>query len=467
MLAFLEGIRNQDLNQALYAFPWKHSDVGKRFREIILADSSYTPEKWPAFPGNKGLMNDLDTLQLFCQNADAVCLFLEAFTYPDIGTPQSGVMPASGLRRGPVRTQQDADALIASFDLTRLDALSGMNNIRILTPDEATDGAYSANRRLKDVLKTLRTRYDADEICERAAYFSAGGQEYVFAPVLARYKKAWYIVSLSGQLAGKLQISGSTGCIRLIGDAAESAPGEAAQTQEASLLLPWQETGGETPEAAVSLYLDGLRRGDLNAVMSAFGWDTVARHTDLSVYCLETAYYSGSNAWPVFPAGNSLLEQADSAMLVKLRLNRLVYSLADYYTDGAIFDSADWARQGGLPVRSKEDAKAVLGLFDEDRAKRLGALSDISFVSPQEFGQGYNSEALRQNTERYRAAYGADELTELIAVFDIGGEKYVIMPQLLRYGERWYIGNMSSIAAAVFELPLAKCALCRLAEVKR
>jgi hypothetical protein len=41
----------------------------------------------------------------------------------------------------------------------------------------------------------------------------------------------------------------------------------------------------------------------------------------------------------------------------------------------------------------------------------------------------------------------------------------VIMPQLLRYGDRWYISSMNSISAMICGLPLTNCALCRLSDV--
>ena len=466
VVAFLGCLRDQDLGKAMSVFRTEEYGAGGRFRDIILGYSFYTPERWPALPGNTKLEEDINAALLSCQNADDLCLFFAALTYPDSSSWQLGDMRSSTLRTGTVRTDEEAVALLASFDLSILDALAGMDHIRVLKPDEATDGTYSTYRRLATVLDRLRTRYGADEVCERAAYFTVGTKEYVFAPVLGRYGRSWYIISFYGQLAGKLEISGATGSFRLVGDAAEPASAADSDANDAAPLLPWEEIGGATPEEAVALYLEGLRDGDLAKVMSAFAWDTMREHTDLATAALSTSYYSGTNNWPVFPEGSTMLKQLDLAELAKQRLSRLALSLADFLTEGAIFNDQQWMIQRRLPVRSEEDADAVLALFDDTRTELLGGLSNIRFFQPSDYVPGFTSENIQKAEERYRVLYGADELADVIAVFTIGGEEYVIMPQLLRYGDRWYISTLSSVSANLCNLPFTNCALCKLSDVR-
>ena len=465
VIAFLEGLQEQDIGKAMSAFRTESFSAGGRFRDIILSNSFYTPERWPALPGNTQLVADINTAQLMCQYADDLCLFFAALTYPDSSSWRTNSMRSSTLRTGTVRTDDEAAALLASFDLSALDALAGLDHIRVLKPDEATNGTYSTYKRLQTVLERFRIRFGANKICERAAYFTIDTKEYVFAPVLGRYGRSWYIVSFYGYLAGKLDISGATGPIRLLGNAPVPAYADGVSIQSAAPLLPWHEVGGATPEEAVSLYLEGLRNGDLAAVMSAFAWDTMREHTALASAAQLNGYYSGTNAWPVFPEGSELLEQLDLAELAKQRLNRLALSLADFLTDGAVFKDQQWVIQRKLPVRSEEETDAVYALFDETRMEQLGELGNIRFLPPSDYVPGFTQENARKAAERYRVLYGADELSDVIAVFTLGGEEYVIMPQLLRYGDRWYISSMNSISAMICNLPLTNCALCRLSDV--
>ena len=55
---------------------------------------------------------------------------------------------------------------------------------------------------------------------------------------------------------------------------------------------------------------------------------------------------------------------------------------------------------------------------------------------------------------------------EILFTTTIGEEEFVIMPQLLRYGDRWYISTMNSILSIVCNVPLQNCALCKLSAVK-
>lgn len=463
--AYLEGLRNQDIEQMMSVFPWEHFDVSDRFRDVILGNSSYTPESWPVFPGKTNLERDINAALLYCQAADDLCRFFAILTYPDRDSFIQNNMPVSMLRTAPVKTDEDVGALLASFDLSGLDAIKGIDNIRILTPDEATDGAYGKYKRLDQTLERLRVRYGANKICERAVYFTIGLQDYVFAPVLARYGLFWYLVSFNGYLAARLDINGATGPFRPAGDAVEPASLTGESDKSSTDGLPWKEVGGSTPEEAVALYLEGLRLGDLEKIMSAFAWDTMRQRTVLGTAVQATAYYSGTNNWPVFPEGNAMLGQLDLAMQGKLRLSKLALSLVDYATQGAVFNDQQWMIQRRLQVRGEEEADAVIALFDTDRMEQLATLDIISIGTASDMLPQNAVKTVRDNAERYRTMYGADELTELVAVCTIGGEDYVIMPQLVRYGERWYISTMNSVAAMICNMPMANIALCKLSAI--
>jgi hypothetical protein len=466
VVAFLEGLRDQDFSKAMSAIRTEESGAGGRFRDIILGYSFYTPERWPALPGNTKLEEDINTALLSIQNADDLCLFFAALTYPNSSSWRNNGMSSSSLRTGTVKTEEEAAALLSSFDLSRVDDLAGMSDIRVIKPDEATNGTYSSYKRLATTLDRLRIRFGADGICERAAYFTIDGKEYVFAPVLGRYGSSWYIISFYGHLAGKLDIIGATGSFRLVGDGVERASAADSTAKDATPLLAWEEVGGATPEEAAALYLEGLRDGDLGKIMSAFAWDTMREHTSLTTVALTNGYYSGTNNWPVFPEGNALLKQLDLAELAKQRLSRLTLSLADFLTEGAIFEDQQWVKQRRLFVRSEEEADAVLALFDETRTEQLDGLSNIRFFQPSDYVPGFTTEKIQKAEERYRVLYGADELADVIAVFTIGGEEYVIMPQLLRYGDRWYINTMNSVTAIICNMPLTNCALCKLSALQ-
>ena len=56
---------------------------------------------------------------------------------------------------------------------------------------------------------------------------------------------------------------------------------------------------------------------------------------------------------------------------------------------------------------------------------------------------------------------GADELTNIAAHFTIDGEEYLVAPQLVRYGDRWYIVSMEGILSAMMDISPEDIWLCK------
>jgi hypothetical protein len=53
------------------------------------------------------------------------------------------------------------------------------------------------------------------------------------------------------------------------------------------------------------------------------------------------------------------------------------------------------------------------------------------------------------------------------ALFTLGGEEYVTMPQVLRYGDRWYISTMNSVAAMLCGVSSTNCAFFKLSDLQQ
>ena len=459
--AFLSGLRSQDLNKALSAFAWEQCSVGDRFREILLSSSAYRYEGWPAFPGNAGLLSDIDNGLLLCRRVNVLSLSFAKMTFPE-DTQKGEDRPVHLLRSGYIKTEEEADALLASFDLSLLDRLAGMDHIRVLSPEEATEGRYSNSKGVNKALERSRILYGAEEICERAACFTLGGQEYICAPMLGRYGQSWYVVDLFGPLSSYFDLYGDEEAFHLLEEAADAGTVSADLTPSADLALPWQETGGSTQEEAVNLYLSGLIENSLNTMMEAFAWESLARHSTLRGMALGRSYYQGAANWPVFPDGSPLLEQIDMGMMVKWRLEGLRNTMVNYATGGAIYDSQEWQTRFALTVHSDEDAYRVASLFDQDCMDRLSTLDDIRFVAPEVIAPEYAaSEDIRNTLEKYRVMYGADELSNIVALFTVDGEEYLVAPQLVRYGDRWYIVDMQGVLSAVMNISPEDIWLCK------
>ena len=458
-MAFLSGLQDLDLNKAFGAFAWEQCRVGDRFTEILQSSHSYRFDGWPAFPGNAGLLSEINEALLMGRRVEALSLSFAKMTLHEDAQKDED-RPTHLIRSGYIKTEEEADALLASFDLSLLDRLAGMDHIRVLTSEEAT-GRSNGEKGLK-ALERFRILYGAEEICERAAFFTLGSQEYICAPMLGRYGESWYIVDLFGPLSNYFHLYGDEEAFRLTGEASDpgTVPGETPAPVD--LALPWRETGGSTPEAAVALYLSGLKMNSLNTMMEAFAWESLAGHATLRSVALGRSYYQGAANWPVFPDDKPLLEQIDMGMVVKWRLEGLRSTMVNYATNGAFYDSQEWITKRPLGVRGDEEARAVAALFDPSRVNRLDTLDEIRFVAPEVIAPEYaTSEDIRKTLEKYCVMYGADELTNIAAHFTIDGEEYLVAPQLVRYGDCWYIVSMEGVLSAMMGISPEDIWLCK------
>ena len=71
------------------------------------------------------------------------------------------------------------------------------------------------------------------------------------------------------------------------------------------------------------------------------------------------------------------------------------------------------------------------------------------------------SEDIRNTLEKYCVLYGADELTNIAAHFTIDGEEYLVAPQLVRYGDCWYIVSMEGVLSAMMGISPEDIWLCK------
>jgi hypothetical protein len=98
------------------------------------------------------------------------------------------------------------------------------------------------------------------------------------------------------------------------------------------------------------------------------------------------------------------------------------------------------------PLDDKQGESFLQG-FKYDRLDKLAGMSNIRFLTPDSVTGGkYSSEQNQKNMKaRYTDIYRADEITDVVAVADIGDETIAVIPTVARYGGKWYIVTLNSI----------------------
>lgn len=211
----------------------------------------------------------------------------------------------------------------------------------------------------------------------------------------------------------------------------------------------YEGNGFDTPEDAVINYLEGLKELNLSKILQSFAIETRAEKQMLFNTLNRSKSYSPMLV-PQFPGDESGLLNAFNTELIKDEIIKALTRSMFLYLH------PDYEENKGRTISLKEDAdiEAFVNGYKLDALVDFAKinLNTVTFISPDTLTDGkYSLESNQRFREKMRIMYGADELTDLAAVFTIGNERYMVIPGLARYGDKWYIyslsGQLSSMLA--------------------
>lgn len=210
--------------------------------------------------------------------------------------------------------------------------------------------------------------------------------------------------------------------------------------------MRYEGDGFDTPEEAVLNYVAGLRDLDLAKILRSFAIETLAEKETLKNKLMRITAYNPM-LLPQFPDDNGLLRAVNAELMKNDIVTRLSRSLFIY-----LHPDQEETLGMSVPLTDEAAVDAFIAGYDLSalEAFRSIDLDKVEFVDPDLLTEGKYSAEFNQNTlERLRVVYGADEITDRAAVFTVGDEQYIVMPGLVKYGDRWFIcslqGNLSMI----------------------
>jgi hypothetical protein len=205
---------------------------------------------------------------------------------------------------------------------------------------------------------------------------------------------------------------------------------------------PWTtDAPFSTPEATVREYMAGLADADLPRILGTVAVDEMAEgfRFDLQIERLKAFLsYDG-----MAPAGHPFfveMNRVERVSVVMRQLRNLVYGLLSEETiDGSVIAPVDpaWA----------ED---FVALVDPERLAGL-ALLDIGVANREML----ESDVARTRDAERAAVYGADELTERVALVSFDGELDYVGFTLGRFGDGWKVISQDAPLAGVSNLGTA------------
>ena len=196
--------------------------------------------------------------------------------------------------------------------------------------------------------------------------------------------------------------------------------------------------GYDSPEEAVTAYLEAMKDGDARGMLSTFAIETYVSEMDAQAYLERLRSFSPTNV--SLPLGGDYQRQVAVAVRYGELANRLAYQWILYsWPDG-------YGEFGGVVVRLLEDGAVeafLAGLAENDAAALWQGMEVVEFVEPVELSDMYLDERNQQNIARQAAIYGCDEIVSVVAKLDIGGEEWYQCMDVARYGGKWY--NLSFV----------------------
>ena len=192
--------------------------------------------------------------------------------------------------------------------------------------------------------------------------------------------------------------------------------------------------GFDSPEEAVTAYLEALKKGDVEGMLATFAIETYVSEMDAQAY-LEWMWAFALGDFRGAPVSDPYLRQIvvyqrQAELTNELYRQYLFYSWPEAYGEF----SADALRLNG-----EAEVEAFLSALSASTfTNTLGSLEIVEFVEPAELSDMYLNERNQQTIARQAASYGCDELVTVAVKLDIGGEEWYQCMNVARYGEKWY-----------------------------
>ena len=227
-----------------------------------------------------------------------------------------------------------------------------------------------------------------------------------------------------------------------------------------------EQSGFDSPEAAVVAYLEGLQGMDLDRMMSAFAIETFVDNFDLVAHLEWVKWYNFYGGH--IPNVNELAR----ALNIERRRNQVSGSIRSQYTILTRMEQAELAYnllmnhfQRHIPQGEANDF--VRELSDFYNAAELHRLEILGFFSnddlmlhellPFYFWELLElTEHLQLNQEIFERripGLGADELVSRVAVFQLNEMTILLFADVVNYDGRWYLLELGGSFAVSVGLP--------------
>ena len=204
--------------------------------------------------------------------------------------------------------------------------------------------------------------------------------------------------------------------------------------------------GYDSPEEAVTAYLEAMKKGDARGMLSTFAIETYVAEMDAQAYLERLGVFQPSYEIRM-PLGGEYQRQ----VAVAARYGQLAKSLAYQWMLFSWPEGYEAFGDESITFQEDGDAEAFLtGLAENDAAARWQEMEVVGFVEPELMSTQYSDGA--ESRARQAASHGCDEIVSVVAKLDIGGEEWYQCMDVACYGGKWYNLSFSGYIGALLGL---------------
>ncbi len=190
------------------------------------------------------------------------------------------------------------------------------------------------------------------------------------------------------------------------------------------------------PEDAITAYFDGVAKSDARKNAQACAINEMAERFRFDLY---TTYLGGYfNPLTALAPSNYPFYVAANRAQLSAQISRGV-RIFDY----SLLSSKIVLKDNAIDSVSGLDAAGIDAFVKDVDPKRLTSIKLEKIAPP--YPTVLNSDKNKQTFAKQAAIYGADEMTERVALFSFEGNEYLAGFTLLRYGQDWKISSQVSI----------------------
>lgn len=195
-----------------------------------------------------------------------------------------------------------------------------------------------------------------------------------------------------------------------------------------------ESEGFDTPEEAVTAYLEALKVCDIERMLGTFSVESYGENYNMQAYLEHVQAYMFLQQDVTVPAVNDFTKAMISCEReAQLRENMLgqgnaLYLWSCYYNG------------------TEPEQDVTYGWEELQEKLDLDSIEVVEFILPETIAEKSGSEQVNEIRDQQAGICGAEGQQDCVAVFTCGGEKYCLFMEAMQYNDRWYNSDFGNFA---------------------